>query len=199
MHTIPVLTHFIQNHDILAYVIFFVGIIFEGEIFMIFGGILSGLGAFDIKTTVLLALASAIIKSVVWYSFGAAISRRYPKSIIFRFLEKKVKFFLPRFRERPFWSIFISKFIYGVNHFTLLFSGYAKIDFKTYFKAETYSSLPWVLGFLSLGYFFSYAALAISNDIRKFSLIILGFFVLFMLLEHLLTFFYELRVQYKDE
>ncbi len=198
MHsTIPLLTHFIQNHEILAYAGLFLGIILEGEIFMIFAGILAGLGAFDIQVTVLVSFAGALVKSLVWYALGKAMFYKYPTSALFKFLDKKVRFFLPKFKERPFWSIFISKFIYGLNHFTLLYSGYVKVDFKTYFKAETYSSVPWVIGFLSLGYFFSYAALSISKDIRKFSIVILLFFIGFILLENFLAFLYELRVQYK--
>jgi membrane protein DedA with SNARE-associated domain len=200
MHsTIPFLTNFIQIHSILACALLFIGIVLEGEIVMIFGGILGGLGAFNLEALFLTALAGAIVKSLVWYALGKGIAKRYPKSSVFRFLEKKVKFFLPRFRERPFWSIFVSKFIYGINHFALLLSGYMEINFRTYMKAETYSSLPWVAGFLSLGYFFGYTALSISRDIRKFSIIILLFFLAFIFLEHIIAFLFEIRVQSKED
>jgi membrane protein DedA with SNARE-associated domain len=87
--------------------------------------------------------------------------------------------------------------------FTLVFSGYKNVPLKLYAKAEALSLLLWSVGFLALGHFFSFTALSISRDVRKFLAIILIFFILFFIIERLIAFVVELFTikeyhQYED-
>jgi len=192
MNTVNVLSHFATGHELLAYILIFFGIIVEGEVVLIFSGILSFFGGLNLIISFLAGLAGVCTKSYLGYHLGSYLKKKYPHNRFFKYIEGKILYFLPHFKDRPFWSIFVSKFIYGINHFSLVLAGYLNIDFKTYFKAEFSSSLIWLMEFLALGYFFSYTALGISKDIRKFSLIILVFVVGFILLENFITFLYEL-------
>jgi len=192
MDAVNILTNIISGNEILAYFLIFVAIVLEGELVLVFSGIMAHLGAFDFTLLFLVAFAAAMAKTILGYKIGTLFFRHYPQSRIFSFLQKKVMFFLPRLKEKPFWSIFISKFIYGINHFTLILSGYMKTNFRTYFKAEFYSSVIWVLGLLLVGYFFSFAALSITRDIKKFFLLVISFFIIFILFEQIITFVYQL-------
>ena len=81
--------------------------------------------------------------------------------------------------------------------FTLVYSGYKKINLKTFIKAEISSLITWALFMLFIGYFFSYTALSISRDVRKFIGIILIFFIMFFILEKIIAFiieFFEIKV-----
>ena len=79
-----------------------------------------------------------------------------------KYIEERVFNFMPHFDRKPFWSIFISKFIMGVNYLVIIFSGYKKINYKTYLKAEFFSTIIWAPLLLTIGYFFSYTALNIE-------------------------------------
>lgn len=192
MHTIRFLSNLIESHQILACTILFVGILLEGEFTLMISGILAHLGAIHFGLALSIGLSGAVVKTVLGYYIGGIIKEKYPNSRFFKHLEKKVAYILPKFKQSPFWSIFASKFIIGINHFTLVFSGYFKINYRTYLKAEFISTIIWVIGMLSIGYFFSYTAFQISQEIRKFTIIIILFLIGFFILEKILSFIYEL-------
>ncbi len=197
MHTVPFIIKFIQTHEYWANVLLFLGMIIEGEIILILAGILIHQHALHPAETMLLLSAAALLKTVFGYQLGSWIARRFPNSRFLKYVEKRILLLLPRFRERPFWSIFISKFIYGVNNATLIFAGYMKTNFPMYVRAEIISTIIWLLGFLGLGYFFSFAAFSISGNIRQGVLLILIFIGGFLILQRLVSFIYDL-VEYKE-
>jgi membrane protein DedA with SNARE-associated domain len=79
----------------------------------------------------------------------------------------------------------------GANYIVIIFSGYEKVDYRKYLKAEISSIIIWAPLLLSLGYFFSYTALHISREIWKFSLVVLILFIIFILFDKLVSWLYE--------
>jgi len=176
------LSSFVTTHGILAYGVLFIGVFWEGEITLIMAGILVHLHVFYFPTTLVVAVLAAVAKTILGYRLGRYLGRVFPRSPILKYLERRVFYFLPRFREQPFWSIVISKFIYGVNNATLVFAGYVGADFRKYCLAEFISSVVWLGGMFGLGLFFSTTALAISHSFRNFSLLVALFILGFMIL-----------------
>jgi membrane protein DedA with SNARE-associated domain len=198
MHTVQILNHLVQNHQVLAYLIIFLGLIFEGELVVITTGILAYLGALNFWVALFFILAGGMTKTFSFYYLGGYIYKKYNNHSFFKYLEKRVLYFMPRFRQKPFWSIFISKFINGVNYLVIIFSGYNKINFRTYLKAEVLSTIIWAPLLLSIGFFFSEKALAFSREINKFSLAIFAFLVIFFLFDKLVAFFYGIFEYFKN-
>lgn len=199
MNTVNALKHFAEGYAAWAYVFLFLGVLLEGELVMIFAGILTQLGVLNLQFVIITSFLGALTKTVSWYKLGIFLNRRFAQIRFFTYLEKRVYHLFPKFKENPFWSIFVSKFIYGVNHFVLILAGYSKMDFKTYFKAEFYSSMIWVPEMFSLGFFFSYAALGVTKEIHNFSLLILLFILGFVFFEKLVAFLYEVWEELKKE
>jgi len=192
MQSVSFLSHFLASHDLWAKMLLFFGVLIEGEIALIFAGVLLNLRALGIGETILIVSSAALLKTALGYSLGGFLVKRWPKSPFLKYVEKKILLLLPRFKERPFWSIFISKFIYGVNHVTMIFAGFMKANFRIYMKAEILSTIVWLLGFLAIGYFFSHTAIVISHDIKKFGILIILFITGFIFLQRLITFLYDL-------
>ncbi len=192
MNTFEALASFVLNYQVPAYFLVFFGIVIEGELVLVLTGIFLYLGVMDPLFSIPVAFLGAMAKTLLGYKIGSYLSSIYPENKLMGFFERKVLFFLPSFKEKPFWSIFVSKFIYGVNHLTLVFSGYLKIDFKKYFKAEFYSSIVWVLGMILVGFMFGFAALNITKDIKKFFLIAFIFFAIFIFFQKIIKFIYEI-------
>jgi len=191
--SIGAIRHFIEIHAIIVYFIIFLGVIIEGEIVVIFAGIFSYLGSINILISFVAVVLGGITKSFLGYSIGFYLNRFHSHKPLMRNIEKRVSYFLPRLKDRPFWSIFMSRFfILGIGWFTVLFSGYKKIPLRIYVKAEAFSLLLWSIGVLALGYFFSYTALSISRDIRHVLIMILVFFIVFFILEKMIAFVFEL-------
>jgi membrane protein DedA with SNARE-associated domain len=196
--TIDIIKHFVEAHAIWAYIFIIIGVIVEGEISVILAGIFSHLGSLNPFISLLCAITGGASKSVIGYSLGAYLQRHHSHQPFLRFLERRVSYFLPRFDKKPFWSIFISRFfILGIGWLTTIFSGYKKISLKIFIRAEAISLSLWSVGMLALGSFFSYTALSMSRDVRKFFGIILLFFILFFLLEKIIEFILEVVEELK--
>lgn len=193
MITLNFIRHFVESYDVLAYILIFLGVIIEGEIVVVIAGIFAHLGSLNIYIAFIATVMGGGLKSVIGYSLGYYLQKKHSGRPIINQAERRVNYFLPRFSEKPFWSIFSSRFlILGLHWFSLLFSGYKKVKLRTFAEAELGSLLTWSVSVLALGYFFSYTALSISRDIRKFALVILGFFIAFFILEKIVAFIIEL-------
>lgn len=196
MYTIKVLELFAEHNQTLSYFLIFLGTLIEGEFTLITSGILSHVGALSFSSVFIFALLGAFLKPFLGYWIGLMLIKYFPNSRFLRYMEKKIINALPHIQTQPFWSIFASKFIYGVNHLTLIFAGYIKMPFKKYLMAEFSATLIWLTGLLSLGYFFSYAAFSISRDIRKVSIIILLCVIAFIFFQKLVVFLFDLYESY---
>lgn len=192
MNQLEPISHFIGDHVLWANIFIILGVVIEGEFVMIFAGVLAHLGMLPLFDVLLYSYVGAIFKAISWYSFGNWLNIKFPGRKFFSFVERKVMYFIPQVKEKPFWSIFVSKFIYGVSHITLLFSGIMRINRRVYMKAESISSVFWVVGMVFLGYFFSRTAFGISHSIRKAFIIILLFVLGFILLERIIMVLIEL-------
>jgi membrane-associated protein len=198
MHTVKLLTLLVDHNEILAYLIIFVGLIFEGEVVLIVTGILSHLGALNIYFAFCFILVGGFAKTLLGYHIGKIIHDRWHETKFLKYVEKRVLNIMPHFNEKPFWSIFISKFIFGVNHMVIIFSGYERINYKKYLKAEISATLIWAPLLLGLGYFFSFTALNISREIWKFTFVILILMILFFLFDKLVGWIYEIFEEFYD-
>ena len=199
MHTVNLLINLVEHHQVLAYIIIFFGLIFEGELIVISTGILAHLGALNFWFSLFFILLGGLSKTFIGYALGEFLYKKFNHNRFFRYIQKQVYSILPRFKTKPFWSIFISKFIMWANNIVIIFSGYEKIDYKKFLKAEIIATLVWAPLLLSLGYFFSYTALHISRDIWKFSMVVLILFIIFILFDKLVSWLYELFEEFYDE
>jgi membrane protein DedA with SNARE-associated domain len=196
MHTVKFLTFLVGHHQAAAYALIFLGLIFEGEVTVITTGVLVNLKALSLWHSLAIVLLGGLCKSLFGYYLGMVIRKRWSHVKFFQFFEKRVRYLVPQFKEKPFWSIFISKFIMTANVVVVLFSGFERVDFKKYLKAEICASLIWGPGLIAMGYFFSYTALHVSREISKFTLIVILLFILFALFHKIISRIYQFLVAF---
>lgn len=182
---------FVQDHKTWGYVLLFLGMVLEGEVFLIVSAMLARIHAFDFAEVVTIAFAGVMVGDVFWYWLGILFSKFNGRIKITKAAEHTVKMVFPNFQKRPFLSILISKFIYGVNHATLVFSGVTRLDFKLFFNAELLASVVWVAIYSIAGYLFGNAAIAVTQKATRFALLALVFVVGFILFERWLSNYYE--------
>lgn len=191
MHTVQALRYVVEHNQVLAYFLIFITTIIEGEVVAISAGILILLGGLNFWIAFLAILGGGVIKSFLGYFIGIQLNKRFHEHRFFQYIERKVLAVMPHFQEKPFWSIFVSKFLM-VNHIVIIFSGYKKINFKKYIQAELLSNIIWAISLLALGYFFSYTAFHVSTKLSEFLLIVVLFIVGFFLLEKVVSILYNL-------
>ena len=192
MHFLEIITLYIDQHIVLTYCTILFAIVIEGEVALIVLGILAHTRLVPLPAAITLAVFGAAIKTTAGYVIGQTIKKYIPKNKMFDFMERRVLAVFPHFAEKPFWSLFFSKFIYGLNHFTIIFAGYIGSRVRTYITAEAISSVAWITIMFSIGYFFSYAAFELSHDIRKVALYLLVGIFAFLLVEKIVGFIIEL-------
>ncbi len=198
MHTVQILNHLVGSHQVLAYLIIFLGLVFEGEIVLITTGVLASLGALDFWWALFFILSGGVVKTLCGYYLGGLLHKKFNSHSFFLYLERRVLFFMPRFKQKPFWSIFISKFVMGINYLVIIFSGYHKINFKTFLKAEFLSTIIWAPSLLTLGYFFSQTALSYTKEISRFSFIVFVLVIVFLLFDKVMASFYGIFEYFKN-
>lgn len=193
MLSIGFIKHFAAVHSNLAYLLIIIGVIIEGEIVVIIAGIFAHLGSLNIYLAFFATILGGGIKSILGYSFGFYLQKKHSHNRILIKIENRINYFLPSFLKRSFLSIFLSRFlILGIYWFALIYAGYKKINLKTFIKAESLSLFFWAIIMLFVGFSFSYTALSISRDIRKFLILLLVFFIIFFILEKVIAFIIEL-------
>ncbi len=191
MHLIETATMYFAGHHASIYMLVVLSILLEGEIALIVLGILAHTRIIPIEMALPLAVVSAAAKSTLGYLIGFGLKKYIPKNKPFDFIEKRVHMVFPHFTSKPFWSLFFSKFIYGLNHFTIIFAGYTNLKLKTYALAESISSVVWIVIMFSIGYFFSSAAFAFSHDLKRVALYIALGIIAFLLVERIVGFIIE--------
>lgn len=198
MQTVNFLRHLVENHQTLAYLLIFIGLIFEGEFTLISAGILINLGALNLPIALLVIFGGSLVKTFYCYHLGKLLFKKWSHTKFLKYIDRRVHYLLPRFEQKPFWSIFFSKFIIWLNFSVIVFSGFKNINWKTYLKAEILSTIIWAPALLILGYFFSYTAFHISGEIWSFTLIVLLLFLAFVLFDKLIAWLYELFEEFYD-
>jgi membrane protein DedA with SNARE-associated domain len=193
MLTLNLIRHFASDNASTVYLLIFLGMIIEGEVVVVIAGIFAHLGSLNIYWIILFIVIGGSIKSALVYGIGRYLQKNHSSNKFLCKTEKRINYFLPNFLNKPFLSIFLSRFlILGMHWFALVFAGYKKIKLKTYIKAEASSLVVWSTLMLSIGYFTSFTALSISHDVRKFLIIVLAGFIAFFILEKLIAFIIEL-------
>ena len=196
MHTVNLLIRLVEHHQVLVYFVIYLGLIFEGEFTVISAGILAHLGALNFGIVLVFVLLGSFSKTLLGYMLGMFLHKKFHHHRFFKYMQRRVYNILPRFKERPFWSIFVSKFIMGINYIVIIFAGFENIEYKKYLKAEVSSTLIWAPVLLSLGYVFGFTALHISREIWKFSMVILILFIVFILFDKLVSWLFELSEEF---
>jgi membrane-associated protein len=198
MYTVNLLRHLVENHQVLVYLVILLGLVLEGELFVISAGILVHLGALDFTESLIFIFLGLLLKTCIGYYLGELIHSKWHKTRFIKYMNKRVLHIMPHFKKKPFWSIFISKFIMGANNIVIIFSGFHKVEFKKYLQAETLANVIWAPALLSIGYFFSYTALHVSHEVWKFSLIVLVLIILFTIFDKLISWVYEIFEEFYD-
>lgn len=175
--------HLLAEQNIfLFYTLISLAVLLEGEVAFIVSGALFHLGVADGLPLIVAFVFGGFGKSVVMYQLGRLIDMVFPESTFLKKTEEKIHKIFPHIKEKPFLSIFLSKFIYGMNNAIIIFSGYIRFPFKKLFVIESASLAVFGPVLFLIGYVLSFTVASVGKYFRKISLILLaclvGFFVL---------------------
>lgn len=177
--------HFLSLWRPLGYVLLFIGMIFEGDIIFFTAAFLTHQGFFDLGTMLAVAFSSAFIGDWLWYILGLKLSRF---SWVRKLSERIASPFDTHLAERPFRTLFISKFTYGIGHLLLTRAGLLKLSPKKFLEADILAVLAWALIVGGLGYLGSASFVLVHRYLRLVGfLLLLGWVVFFVVGERILA------------
>jgi len=185
MHWHLSLLHFLELWRPLGYTLLFFGMMVEGDIFLFSAAFLAQEGFFDVGDALTIALCGALLGDVVWYQLGLRL--RLPFPWLTRFIERVTKHFDAHLKKRPFHTIFISKFTYGLHHLILFRAGALKLSFREYVSAAFPATFFWLFIVGTVGYVFGASFELLRHYLRFAELALLLALVLFFLLEHFVS------------
>lgn len=144
------LMHYLLLSPFVGYTAIFLGMIIEGDVLLFTAAFLTHQGIFNISYMLVFVFAGTIIGDVFWYLLGFKLNHS------FLFLRQQInrisRPFDKKILSRPFHTIFISKFIYGINHALLIRAGNLKLPFSEFILADLAATILWIFLVGGLGY-----------------------------------------------
>ena len=159
-------------------------------------GALARFGIVDFWDAVFFALLGTFLGDILWYQLG----RRYGEDFVSKYGRW---FFITPSRFETLKKlivkngglfIFISKFMYNLNHISIVAAGTVRFNFRKFLKFQVFVSIGWVMAFISLGYFFAHNLAALQHDVKVFAILMVLVFGGFILLEKFIEKLIESKV-----
>lgn len=140
-------------------------------------GFLTHQGLFHPILVFLWLLAGGVLGDLVWYKIGAYLQGKDNR--IVRWLKKITDPLAPHLLERPKRSLFLSKFLYGVNHAILCKAGALGLPLKQFMVNDLPGNIAWILIVGGLGYASSAGIVQLGHSLRYAEIgLLLGIIIL---------------------
>ncbi|MFV9972334.1 MAG: DedA family protein [Francisella endosymbiont of Hyalomma asiaticum] len=142
-----------------GYLAIMLGVLIEGEIFLIMVGIATAAALFSYTLTVIAATFAAILHDNGLFIFSKFMGRKvFEKKASWHYKAQKSLKILDKYESLVILSI---RFLYGLRTITLIVVGLSKVSKIKFICLDSLSSLIWSTIYISLGYLF-------GNTILKF-------------------------------
>jgi len=170
--------HYLVSATWLIYLLIFIGLILEGDAVLFAAFYLAQQGHLELEILIPVVFAGALTSDILWYKFGSFLEK---KSAFVRKQAERISRPIDRhLRKRPLSTIFISQFVFGLYHATIMRAGAIKVRFWPYFKTVFLSSIVWISLIGGLAYFSSASITLLKKYIKYGEVgLLIGFMILF--------------------
>ncbi len=165
-----------------GYAAVFLLMMVEGDVTLFTFSFLTSQGLFVIPYMLLAVVMGTLFGDAMWYAMG-----RYGFQVrIFAWLKVIVIHmsspFVDHLRIRPFHTLFVSRFTYGIHHALLARAGMLKLPFRTVFSIDVPAILCWTVVIGGIGYFAGTSFEFVKQWVRvgqgALFVIVIGFIIL---------------------
>jgi membrane protein DedA with SNARE-associated domain len=146
------LSDLIAEHGDWIYAIAFVWAFFEGETFVLFGGLAAAQGVLDLLILFLSVTVGSFCGDQCWFQLG----RRFGPVLLRRFARWRPRVVAPlAWLERyDTWFILSFRFIYGIRNISSFAIGLSAVTWRRFTALNLLGSALWAASFVAAGYFF---------------------------------------------
>lgn len=175
------LLSFIQLHHLhtAIYLLIFLLVVFDAAITVFAAMFLLVEGAISFVPTLAVLVVGVFSEQLLWYEIGRRLGH---SEKLMSWLDKPARPFDRFLLARPFRTLALSKFIYGIHRAMLVRAGMLKINFKNYVGIALVCTVLWLGVIGGIGFAFSTSYVALKNYIKyaelvPLFLVIIYFFV----------------------
>jgi membrane protein DedA with SNARE-associated domain len=146
------LSDLIAEHGDWIYAIAFIWAFFEGETFVLFGGLAAAQGVLDPLILFLSVAIGSFCGDQCWFQLG----RRFGPVLLRRFERWRSRVVAPlAWLERyDAWFILSFRFIYGIRNISSFAIGLSAVPWRRFSALNLLGSALWAASFVATGYFF---------------------------------------------
>jgi membrane protein DedA with SNARE-associated domain len=123
-----------------------------------------------------MAFLGTICGDIFWFKIGERYGRKFIQKCGHWFFITPSRFekIEKLISKKGAVYLVISKFLYSLNHISLIAAGAIHFNFARFVRLQIIISAFWTVCFISLGYLFAHSLAKIIKDVRIFSLLFLA-------------------------
>jgi len=148
----------------------FFGTMIEGDLTLLFSGVLARAGLFSFEEALLVGTAGGFIGDSLSYMIGARFRERARTLHFFVRAKPRVEKLMRRFGVL---SVFIVKYVYGLRTTSAIFWGLAHFGFIKFAALTLASCAVWVGMLCGLGFTFATGVEKLIGDLKRLQIILL--------------------------
>jgi membrane protein DedA with SNARE-associated domain len=148
----------------------FFGVMIEGDLTLLFAGVLAHYGLFSFGEALLTGTAGGFTGDLLSYLIGYTGKQRIRASHFYQRARPRLEQLSARF---GLYSVFLVKYVYGLRTASAVFWGFAHMPFRRFGPLTLVSCGVWSLVLAGAGFFFSGAITVLVGHVRQISVILL--------------------------
>ena len=148
----------------------FFGTMIEGDLTLLFSGVLARAGLFTFEEALLVGTAGGFAGDAISYMIGARFRSRARSLHFFERARPRVEKLMKRFGVL---SVFIVKYVYGLRTASAMFWGLAHFGFLRFIPLTIASCFVWVGLLAGLGFTFATGVEKLIGDLKRVQIILL--------------------------
>jgi membrane protein DedA with SNARE-associated domain len=152
----------------------FFGVMIEGDLTLLFAGVLAHYGLFSFSEAFLVSTAGGFVGDLISYLIGYTGKEKIKARSFYQRAKPRLERLSARFGV---WSIFLVKYVYGLRTASAVLWGFAHMRFRRFGPLTLVSCAAWSLILIGLGFSFSGAIEVIIGRVKRAGILLLVAFV----------------------
>lgn len=181
----PIVFSELQHYHWLGYFLAPLGTTLEGDGVLFAAGYLTSQGVYEPFCMFVALWIGTTLGDMLWYELGKYLEGK--DNLIVRWLKKATNPIGPHLESRPFRTIFLSKFLYGINHALLAKAGSMQFSKQKLLRYNLLAIFLWVAIVGGLGYIGGASVHSIGHYVHYTELGLLAGLLLLLSAERIFT------------
>jgi membrane protein DedA with SNARE-associated domain len=183
---------FLAQHNLAGYMLAPIGTVLEGDGILFVAGYLAHQNIYNVWILFLSIWLGTTVGDLAWYELGRFLDGKNGRVV--RWLKKATDPLGPHLKSRTFHTLFLSKFIYGINHASVAKMGSMRIPVHRVLAYNLAATGAWVVLVGGLGFLGSASFTSMRHYVHYTELGLLLTLLLFLSAERLVSFLFRKKI-----